>query len=144
MAIYSIVLLADIVMILFLRGVGKDARKSRYGADMPVAHKKTITKQWQTVEGHLSSHLENDWKIALLEADRIVSQVLDIAGLKGENFREKVENAHENQIEQKEELLRAHEVRNAIIRDHDYILSSEQAQETVEIFKTFLHHWEAL
>ena len=143
-AVYSIVLFADICMILFLRGVGKDIRKGRYGADMPAAHKKTIAKQWQTVEGHLSSHLENDWKIALLEADRIVNQVLDISGLKGENFREKVENANSNQIEQREDLLRAHEVRNAIIRDHGYVLSSEQAQETIEIFKTFLNHWEAL
>ncbi|NCU41742.1 MAG: hypothetical protein EOM19_03385 [Candidatus Moranbacteria bacterium] len=144
LAVYTLVLLADLIMLLVLRGLGQDIRKDRYGADMPVAYKKATTKQWLSVEKHLSGHSSQDWKIAVLEADKIVEDILNKVGFSGENFRERIENVHPDSLEKREELLRAHSVRNAIIKDSDYVLEKGEARETVQIYEEFLKDWEAL
>ncbi len=144
LALYTLVLLADLIMLLILRSLGQDIRKDMYGADMPVAYKKITKKQWLSVEGHLSGHSSRDWKIAVLEADRIVEDILSKVGFAGENFRERIENVHPDSLEKREELLRAHSVRNAIIRDPDYVLGKEDAREMVQIYEEFLKDWDAL
>lgn len=144
LAIYTFVLLADLIMLLILRGMGQDIRKDLYGADMPVAHKKTTTKQWLSVEKHLSGHSSQDWKIAVLEADKIVEDILHKVGFAGENFRERIENVPPDSLEKREELLRAHSIRNAIIKDPHYALEKEEARETVQIYEEFLKDWDAL
>ncbi len=144
LAIYTLVLLANLIMLLMLRGLGKDIRKDRYGADMPVAYKKTTQKQWLSVERHLSGHSSQDWKIAVLEADTIVEGILSKVGFTGENFRERVESVHPDSLEKREELLRAHSVRNDIIKDSTYVLEKKDAQEIVQIYEEFLKDWDAL
>lgn len=142
--IYVLVLFFDIVMILYLRGVGKDSRKRKYGADMPVAHQSSTRKKWKTVEEHLRSHKPDQWKVAILAADSIVNDIFELVDLPGENFRERVENASPQRLEQKEALLRAHNIRNAIIKDHSLSLEKKEAEEIVAIYKDFLDMCEAI
>jgi len=142
--IYVIVLFLDIVMILYLRGVGKDSRKRKYGADMPVAYRASTRKKWKTVQEHMQSHKPDEWKVAILAADAIAGEILELVELPGENFRERVKNASSQKLEQKEELLYAHSVRNAIIKDHSFLLEKNEAEKIVAVYKEFLDQWEAI
>jgi len=144
LAVYVIVLILDIVMLLILRGMGADVRKGIFGADMPAAHAKAISRQWRMVERYIESRDEAQRKVAVLEADRIAERVLEIAGYKGGNFRERLDCIDERQVEDRDDLLRAHEVRNDIIRDKHRAVSLEEAREVVGIFENFLKRWEAL
>jgi hypothetical protein len=142
--VYVLVLFLDIVMILFLRGVGKDSRKRKYGADMPIAHRAIIRKKWKTVEQHIQRNKSDEWKVAILAADAIVGEVLEFVDLPGGNFRERVENADHQRLEQKDDLLRAHIVRNTIIKDHSFSLEKDEAREIIAVYRDFLERWEAL
>jgi hypothetical protein len=143
-AIYVVVLFLDVLMLLFLRGVKSDYRMSKFGADAPEAYKVITLKQWSMVERHLKKHNEQDWKIAILEADAITNRVLELAGLPGKNFRERVEKSTEKQLSKKKELMEVHELRNTIIHDPSLSLDEETAKKTVEVYRSFLKGWEAI
>ena len=143
-AVYVLVLFLDILMHFFLRDVGRDIRTGMFGADMPVAHKKFVKKQWNKVREHLSGHTQADWKIALLEADRIMEYVLEISNFSGSDFRERVERASHERLGRKEDLLKAHFVRNAIIKDPAYTLDHDTAKNLIDIYESVLKSWEAL
>ncbi|QQS61277.1 MAG: hypothetical protein IPN70_05330 [Candidatus Moraniibacteriota bacterium] len=144
LAVYTIVLFLDLIMLLILRDVKKDIRVGKFGADMPVAHRKFIKKQWKIVSEHMSGHTDSDWKIAILEADRIVDYVLEISRFPGTNFRERVELASSEQLSRKEDLLRAHLIRNSIIKESSFSLDHSTAKELIAIYESVLSSWGAL
>jgi len=144
LAVYILVLLVDIILILILRGVGKDVRKGRFGAEMPVAHRKLFRKQWEGVLHHMQNPHPDEWKIAILEADRLADRALEIAGLAGENFRERIEGQSEYRLPHGQELMRVHEMRNTIIRDRNISLTREEANDVIGVYEKFLRDWDAL
>jgi hypothetical protein len=144
LAIYVIVLLVDIVLLLIHRGLGTDLSKTLYGAELPPAHKGQFMKKWKVIQERLKSGNEAQFKISILEADTIVNDVLDKAGLQGENMRERLDRAHEMQVENKDRLIWAHDVRNKIVQDESYSIDEKLTRDVIGVYEDFLRSWETL
>lgn len=144
LAIYTFVLLADIVLLLILRGVGANIRQGLYGADLPPALHGKVFKRWKAITARMESGSSAQRKVAILESDALVSETLKGAGLGGENMREMLDNALPMQVENKEQILWAHEVRNNIVRDETFPVDKDLAEKTINIYKEFLESWETL
>jgi len=144
LAIYVIVLLVDIVLLLIHRGLGTDLSKTLYGAELPPAHRGKFMKKWKVIQERLKSGNEAQFKISILEADTIVNDVLDRVGLRGENMRERLEAAHEMQVENKDRLLWAHNIRNKVVKDESFAVDEKTTQEVIDAYEEFLRSWETL
>jgi len=147
LGIYTAVLFVDIVLILIQRGVGANLREFTTGMDVPLEltkRKKGTRTKWLEIRKRLESGNENEYKVAVIEADQFIGDIIGRMGYSGDNFGEILENIHEGQIENVEGMRMAHETRNKIIHDERFILTLEEAREALGQFEEFLKSYQVI
>ncbi len=139
--IYAIVLIVNIILLLKQRGLGGDLRDTLLGMNIPpelVSRKGKLRAKWEKTRAKLKSKNESDYKVAIIEADNIIDDLIKRMGYAGENFGERLGNITPGQIENIEDLKKAHEIRNRIIHDERFVLTKEEAKKTLGYFEEFL------
>lgn len=139
--IYVVVLVLDLILLLFQRGVGEDLRITRLGSDVPrelLALKSSLTKNWKKIKKDLESGDENKYKVAIIKADAIIEDMLIKLKYKGENFTDIVTNIPPGQVEHLDEIKQAHEIRNKIVLDENFKVDEKMAKETLALYEKFL------
>lgn len=139
--IYVAVLIIDLILLLFQRGLGEDIRITRFGSEIPrelMPGKTKIINDWIQLKKDLESGNENKYKLAIIKADAIIEDILKRLNYKGENFSEKVANIPTGHVEHVEDIKQAHEVRNKIIQDENFKVDKKLAQETLALYENFL------
>jgi len=103
-----------------------------------------IEKEWQKIKGRLVSELESEWKLAVIEADKIMDNILSQMGFKGASLGERLDKVTFAYLSNIEELREAHKIRNNIIHDPTYKLSLEEAKRVITIYEKALTDLQAL
>ncbi|OIP60038.1 MAG: hypothetical protein AUK19_00910 [Candidatus Moranbacteria bacterium CG2_30_45_14] len=140
--VYVVVLFADIVMLLMLRGISSDIKKTLYGAKRPILSKSKAIVRFETILARLESENPSQYKVAILEADAFAEEILAGIGYEGETMAEKLETVHEGQIESKALLVEAHLIRNRIVHEADFSLSYEETKKWLDAYLAFFHEVE--
>jgi hypothetical protein len=97
------------------------------------AHK---NPQWQRVLDHISSESPNDWRIAILEADTILDELVRGLGYHGDNLGERLKSIDPSDMRTLEMAWEAHKVRNEVAHGTgDFILTQREAKRVVELFR---------
>jgi len=145
-AIYVFILFVDIILLIIQRGLGSNLRTMLGGADVPAEffnkNKKAVLRgQWMKIRQRLEVGTELEYKIAIIEADNVIEDFIKRMGFVGENMKERLNSIPTGQIESIEDVLRAHEVRNSIIKDNEFSVTKEVAEtalaEYEEVLKPF-------
>lgn len=103
----------------------------------PFGVKKTF-KQWAKVLKRLETGKEADYKLAVIEADGLLNDILKKMGYKGETMAKILEQLDATILSNIEQIWEVHKIRNKIVHDPDYGLSLEQARKILGIYeKTF-------
>lgn len=136
--IYSVVLIADVVMLVLLRGVTENLKVQFYGTARPLLRKNEATKKWESVERRLESDNPSHFKVAILEADHFCDDLLKESGFDGENMSERLANIHPGQLQSYAGLSEAHSIRNRIVNEPTFTLDREQAKDYLEKYKGLL------
>lgn len=144
LAIYVAVLFVDMVLLLILRGLGGDLRDTVKGAQMPLASKKKMQKRWQQIEDRLKTNQIAQFKIAILEADKMADEVLSSIGYGGSNMADRLESANNNQIEEIDNLIEGHGVRNKIIQEDNFVINKTEAERVIGLYREFLDNLEVI
>ncbi|MBP9727796.1 MAG: hypothetical protein KBD27_00300 [Candidatus Moranbacteria bacterium] len=135
--VYVAVLLADIVILLILKGLSSDLKSALYGTERPLTSKNKLQERWVNIRRRLESSNPSQYKVAVLEADAFADEILDGIGYAGATMTEKLQSVLGGQLETKELLAEAHEVRNQIIHDPHYVLTREDATRYLGLFEKF-------
>jgi hypothetical protein len=86
----------------------------------------------EKVLAHSDSSNPNDWKLAIIEADIILDDILKKQGYAGNSLGERLRSISPNQLESVQDAWEAHKVRNRIAHEgDDFILTQRLAQETI-------------
>lgn len=96
---------------------------------------KKVDLIWNRIEEKIKPGTESDYKLALIEADSLLDQLLKSIGYKGETLDDRLRQITPVNLSTLEELKTVHKVRNDIIRDPNYQLSVEKAKEFLSIYK---------
>ena len=96
---------------------------------------KEISNRWKKIQKRAESGIETELKLAIIEADDFLSEMLDSRGFEGKTFDEMIKKAGRIILPNQEEVLAAHKVRNSIVYDSDFKLTQEQAKKTLSIFE---------
>lgn len=142
--VYSLVLVADIILLLFVSDLPGAVRKIRTGANFPLISKSKAQKSWDKIMVRLGSGSPSQYKAAILEADTFVAGVLRSMGYAGGNMQEQLEKVQEGKIATKEALLAAHQMRNRIIHEADLTLDRKTAEDWLDHYQRFLKEVELL
>jgi hypothetical protein len=144
LVIYITVLLVDIVLALILKGLGADIRQSIKGIKMPTISPSRMKKKWGKIKARLESENVSQYKVAIIEADGIIEDVIAKIGYAGKNMTERLDLINPGQLENLEEIRRAHQVRNRIIHEADFPVDKKMAEEIIGTYEKLLKHLELL
>jgi len=89
-------------------------RLFKYAPSTPDAAGKPTHASWQRVLDHVASPSQNDWKIAIMEADIMLDDLLTSRGYQGESLGEKLKQIDKNQLRTIDLAWEAHKIRNEI------------------------------
>lgn len=142
--VYTLVLLADIILILYLGNLPKALRQALTGSQLPLISKSKAEKRWEKIFGRLDSGSPSQYKAAILEADAFAAEVLKSMGHKGENMQEQLEKVAEGKLATKEALLLAHQMRNRIIHEADLDVDRKEAETWLDHYRSFLKELDLL
>lgn len=99
-----------------------------------ISRRRSIKGWWQ-IQKRLLSKNQNDWKLAILEADYILNEILKMSGYLGINLEDKLDLITEAQLSNVEEIMTAHKIRDKIAADPSFVITQEEAIEVINIYK---------
>lgn len=94
-----------------------------------------IANRLKKIQKRAESGVESEYKLALVEADDLLNEVLEDRGFTGENFEELINNAGKVLLPNLDEILSAHEVRNSIVYNPDYKIDLDQVKKILSIYE---------
>ncbi|MBX4197830.1 hypothetical protein KW782_00650 [Candidatus Parcubacteria bacterium] len=93
-------------------------------------------EKWQRVEEHVSSDSPSDWRLAILEADIILDELLDNLGYIGDTIGDKLKKVTKGDFQTLDSAWEAHKIRNAIAHEgQDFVLTQREAQRVIGLYK---------
>lgn len=100
-------------------------------------------RYWSKVKRRLETGLETEWKMAILEADDLLDDVLSRAGYTGETLAQKLDDVPLTILPSTEDVRRVHQVRDNIVHDPDFVLAEDQARQAIEVYDRAFSELEA-
>ncbi len=98
-------------------------------------NKRRSLRAWKQIQKRLKTKETDQLKLAILEADRILNEILKMAGYPGKNLDERLEQINSAQISNIEELRQAHKLKNRLISEPDFIITPNETEIIIEIYK---------
>lgn len=137
--VISMVFLAGIIWIV-LRGIAVHHKEHEQFAPIPVAEAaaKALAVEWQVILDHVNSENPAEWKLAILEADNMLDELLEEQGYFGESVADKLKAMSPSRISSYEGLWEAHKLRNQIAHGGaiDMDLSKKIARDAIAKFES--------
>jgi len=147
-ALLSSLLLATIIFLIIklrknvgqsLKAVGEAAFTSEN--ELP---RKEFNKNWQNILSKVEAGDESNWKIAVIEADKMLDDVLKRIGYTGADMGERLKQIKSDELSNIDNIWQAHKVRNRIAHEPEFRLTQSQAKQAVEIFQRALEDLQAI
>lgn len=138
LVVYVAVLIIDIILLFVLRGIKGEINMDTYGASN-VLNPAVVRRRWQKVLRFLKSGGVHEWKMAIVEADDLVKDILEVTGYEGGYLSDQITQFPPVWKEDGEKLADAHAVRMAVVKDATYILTEEETRRVLTIYGGFLH-----
>lgn len=97
-----------------------------------------LASRWRQIEGNINSEREAEWKLAVIEADKIVDDILKASGFPGDTMGERLTNIQPGQLATHQDIWEAHKIRNRLVHDANYFLRYGEAKRAVDLYKKAL------
>lgn len=110
----------------------------------PEPAKSALNARWEEILKHINSTREAEWKFAVIEADKMVEELLKEGGFAGETMGEKLMNMDKSQLVTLDSLWEAHKIRNRLVHDANYFLRYTEAKRAIGLYEKTLKELQAL
>jgi hypothetical protein len=93
-------------------------------------------KQWARVTDHINSENPSDWRLAILEADIMLDDLLTKIGCTGKTIGDKLQQVDKSDFNNIDKAWEAHKVRNMIAHEgQEFMLSKREAQRVIRLYE---------
>lgn len=103
-----------------------------------------VQSKWEEVVRHSRSSHEAEWKLAIIEADKLVDDILKLAGYPGETMGDRLMSIEGGQLESLNGLWEAHKIRNKLVHETSYFLRFAEAQRALQLYARTLKELQAI
>lgn len=97
-----------------------------------------LLPQWEHVIQRIDSLQDAEWKVAIIDADKIVDGALRRAGYEGESMGDRLMKMTQGDLASLDDLWMAHKIRNKLVHEPGYQITYQEARRTVKIFEKVL------
>jgi len=108
-------------------------KKKREGFDLS-----QFKEGWEGVLSHLNTANESDWKLAIIEADKLADNLLIQKKYKGESMAERLVSVEKDELRSIDLLWETHKIRNRIAHKAGFKLSHPEATRAISYYKEAL------
>jgi ABC-type glycerol-3-phosphate transport system permease component len=99
----------------------------------------TRVSRWDEIKKRMDSENFTEWRMAIIEADSLLDEIIKKIGYKGENFGERLKSIEPSDFDNIQNVWEAHKIRNRIVHDVDkFVLTKEEVKETLEKYEKAL------
>lgn len=109
--------------------------------DIKAAEESVHTKRWRKVLEHIESQNPNDWRLAILEADILLDDMLKEQGRPGETLGERLKSLDRATFLEHDKAWEAHKIRNLIAHEGtNFTLPHREARRIVSLYQDVLRY----
>jgi hypothetical protein len=101
-------------------------------SDMSKVH---AQEAWHRIEENFYKGGENDLKVAIIEADKLLGDALRDAGVMGLNLGDRLKKATAAQVPNLNDLWQAHKLRNQIAHEPNFKLKRDLAERALNMYE---------
>ena len=93
-------------------------------------------EKWEKVINYMNSNNPSDWRLAIMEADVMLEELLRTLGLHGDSVGEMLKSADRNEFSTIDDAWEAHKVRNAIAHaGSGFDLNERETKRVIALFE---------
>lgn len=129
---WDVIIIIAVVLIIILALVFLVKRKPPEDIDI-----KKIKKKWEEIEELIKKDSEAMWRVAIIEADKLLDFVLKGMIMPGETMGERLKVAC-GKHDRLRQVWWAHKLRNMIVHEHDHKLRRGEARKAIRSFEKAL------
>lgn len=105
-------------------------------ADAPMGAINPMSEKWSKVSTHMESANPTEWRLAIIEADVMLSELLDKLNLPGDTIGDKMKAVERSDFTTLDKAWEAHKVRNQIAHEgSQFLLNERQARHTIDLYR---------
>ena len=98
--------------------------------------------RWLQTLSYLFSQHASDWKLAIIEADSMLEELLDQLGFRGENLGDKLKSATQDNFKNLTSAWEVHTIRNRIAHEGvAFELSQHEAKRVIAIYEQIFRNY---
>lgn len=133
--IIAVLLIADILLIS--KRVRTDVTVAIYGANVPKFKKEKYRERWSNIMKRVEEEGISGGKFALVEADKLLSEVLERVGYKGKDVAEKLGQIPPGQLIGVSEVTDSHKISEQVLLDPALEMSLDEIKAALEGYEKF-------
>jgi hypothetical protein len=99
---------------------------------------KKYEREWAKIKAFLDKGTEDAYKIAIIEGDNFMDQILKRLNIPGKNIEERLKNTTTGQIQNIDDLREVHKLRNNVVSDPSITVDFDKAKETLGVYEKTL------
>ncbi len=102
----------------------------------PVDVKNPMTDRWNRVLAHMDTGNHSDFRLAIIEADIMLNELLEKLNLRGETMADKLKAVEKSDFLTIDLAWEAHKVRNKLAHEgSEFLLNEREARQVVDLYR---------
>lgn len=138
MAFFSLLFFAFIVILMVKLKAAQEESDSPPKALKAVIDKEGLERKWSIIAKKSESLKTGDWKLAVIEADKFLDDLLKRLGYGGESMGDRLKKLDAGKIAGLDQIWRAHKIRNDIVHNSEYEPSKGEIDFALETYERAL------
>ncbi|MBI5148038.1 MAG: hypothetical protein HZA37_02730 [Parcubacteria group bacterium] len=96
--------------------------------------KRRSVKAWQQIQKRLRAGDEANLKLAIIEADKILDEIIKLSGYRGETMSDRLKQLTPAQLSNLDGIWHVHKIRNRIVHEPEYYIAAAEAEKTISVY----------
>lgn len=93
-------------------------------------------KRWEVVLSHADSDSSSDWRLAIIEADNMLDEMVKKLGYEGEDLGERLKAVEASDFESLQSAWEAHKARNQIVHEGvGFELTKRETERVIQLYE---------
>ncbi len=141
-ALLSLLFLFGIAYVTFRTNQIRAAETRRIKEALPKETVHVKNERWERIVAHVSSGNPSDWRLAIIEADIMLDELMTRIGYVGPSLGEKLKQVSRGDFETIDAAWEAHKIRNRIAHaGSDFILTQREARRVIELYASVFNEF---
>ena len=100
--------------------------------------------KWEEIEGYFKKGTEPEMKLAIVEANSLLDNILRVMSYKGKDLGSRLDGINEDILENLDDVKKYYKIYSNIVHDPTYRLDFKVAQDALKVYRDALVNLDAL